>query len=456
MLKSLNFDEEDYYCLVQCGCGRKFKPEDMYICYICKEIKCQFCTRVEGQQSQCKAGCSNQFVSDSKTKNIKFCCNNCLECPLCFTPLIRKNNIDKFYLSCPSCYWNSLKAHISRGKKEDFEKYIQRMNEETCNGFLKKMYSNILNKLSEDSIIVNRRKKQKDLEERNMQSYNEIVEKAMKEDEQNIDNFETKINLENEAEEKKAIGKFEYIDDYINNEDNKYISIKIINKYLPCYNDYNQNYNSLEELQKAFNSNDLSLNAMTDLEQRHNNPILQNNSVFNQYPKFCDLIPKIILFRKNCKKCGGLVVEEENQNQKLDDRINHSFIRQLPIVYINKIDLGQSLIRLRFVMLNFFDIINISFKEAPLNNNNAKIILPEGKFNFNEKKIEDTFKSKYKNFLVDFKFDESYKPELISNTSHIIRFIVCAEFNRSETPNEKTVDTTNVIEYLNEIKFKIQ
>ena len=128
MLKSLNFDDEDYYCLVQCGCGRKYKPENMFICYVCKEIKCKFCIIIEGQKLQCKAGCTNQFVSDSKTKNIKFCCSNCLECPLCFTPLVRKNSVDKFYLSCPSCYWNSLKAHIYKGKKEDFEKYIQRMN----------------------------------------------------------------------------------------------------------------------------------------------------------------------------------------------------------------------------------------------------------------------------------------------------------------------------------------
>ena len=459
MLKSLNFDDEDYYCLVQCGCGRKYKPENMFICYVCKEIKCKFCIIIEGQKLQCKAGCTNQFVSDSKTKNIKFCCSNCLECPLCFTPLVRKNSVDKFYLSCPSCYWNSLKAHIYKGKKEDFEKYIQRMNEETCNGFLKKMYNNILNKLSNDPLIANRKKKQLDLEERNKQSYNEIVQKAMEEDEQNIDNFEKKINLENETEEKKAIGKCEYIDEYINNDDNKYITLKIINKLLPCYNDYNQNFNSLEEVQKAFNTNDLSLNAMTDLEQRHNNPILQNTSILSQYPKFCDLIPKITLFNKKCKKCGKIIVEEveDNQPKKLEDRINHSFIRQLPIVYINKIDLEQSFIRLRFIMLNFFDAINISFKEAPLNTNSAKIIMPEGKFNFNEKTIKDTFCSKYKNFLVDFKFDESYKPELVSNTSHIIRFIVCAEFNRSaETSNEQTVEPTNVIEYVNEIKFKIK
>ena len=159
MYKSRKINEEqEFYCLVECGCGRKFKPEDMYICYACKKIKCQYCTRIEGQQFQCKAGCSNQFTTGSKTKNIKFCCTNCLQCPLCFSTLITKVFNGKYYLSCQSCYWNSLTVHIAKGKKEEFDTYIQRMNEETCNGFLKKMYNVIVNQLSNDPIVANKNK----------------------------------------------------------------------------------------------------------------------------------------------------------------------------------------------------------------------------------------------------------------------------------------------------------
>jgi hypothetical protein len=446
MYKSIK-NEDDYYCLVQCDCRRKFKPEEMYICYACKKIKCQYCTRTEGQLFQCKAGCPSQFTTG--TKNAKYCCKNCLECPLCFSPLTTKVFNEKLYLSCSTCYWNSLNIHITKGKKEEFEIYIQRMNEEICNGFLKKYYNTILNQLSNDKMV----KKQIEIGDRiNLESYNDIVKKAMEEGEQNLENFEKNNNLQIANEEKKETGKCEYKDDYLNNEENKYISFKKIIKLLHCYNDYTQNFNSLEEVQKAFNTNNLSLNAMTSLEQRHNNPILQNNCVLNQYPKFEDIIPKKQLFSKKCKECGKLIVEEVDDNQK-DSRIVHSFIKQLPIVFINKIDSEHNFIKLRFILLNYNEI-NISFKEDP--NSATKVILPEGKFNFDEIKPEnqDIKNYKYKNVLLDFKFDESYKSELISNTSHILRFIVRAEFNRIESEKENV--SVMAIEYPIEIKFKIK
>ena len=454
MLKSINYEDEDYYCVVQCNCGRKYRPEDMYICYVCKEIKCKYCTRTEGQLLQCKAGCSNQYTTASKTKNAIFCCQNCLECPLCFVPLKTKVYMDKYYLSCPSCYWNSLKANVIKTKKYEFEKYIKRMNEEACNGYLKKMYNEILKQLTNDPLILNRPKKQLDFEERtNISTYSDIVQKAMDSEEQNFENFEKNAKNERETEEKRATGK--YNDNYINNEENKYVSLKGINKILPCYNDYTQNFNTLQEVQKAFNSNDLGTNAMTSLEQRHNNPVLQNISILNQYPKFVDLIPKKQLFNKTCKQCKKLIVEEIDNNHK-EGRINHSFISQLPIVFINKIDLEQSLIKLRFIMLNFIDNINISFKYDPLSK--VKVVLPEEKFDFELKEGENGNKNNinYKNFLVDFKFEESYKNELVKDSYHILRFIVRAEFNRTEQQPENNQDSSNAIEYPNEIKFKIK
>ena len=449
MHNSMKNDEEDFYYLVQCNCGRKFKPEELYICYVCKKIKCQYCIRTEGQLFQCKAGCSNQFTSGTKTKYVKFCCSKCLECPICFAPLTKKVFKDKHYLSCPSCYWNSIKVHIAKSKEEDFNAYIQRMNEEASNGFLKRMYTVILQQLSSDPLNENKSKKL-DLEERtNEESYNDIVKKAMEEGEQKLESFEENNKLELAKNEKRATGKCEYNDEYLNNVDNKYISFKIINKLLPCCNDFSQNFNTLEEVQKAFNTNDLSLNNMIGLEQRHNNPILQNNTVLDQYPRFVDLIPKKQLFGKNCKECGKLIVEEVDDNQK-DSRIVHNFISQLPIAYINKIDLEQNLIRIRYTMLNFIGV-TISFKEDPTNQ--VKIILPEDKFNFDEKS-EVGKGSKYKNILVDIKFDESYKDQLTSQSCHVMRFIVRVEFNRAETDGQS--DAESVIEYPNEIKFKIK
>ncbi len=107
-------------------------------------------------------------------------------------------------------------------------------------------------------------------------------------------------------------------------------------------------------------------------------------------------------------------------------------------------------------MVNFTDNINISFKEDPFND--TKVILPDGKFDFELKEGETTAvkSSRYKNILLDFHFDESFKSELVSNSSHILRFIIVAEFNRAETDNENSGESTNAIEYPNEIKFKIK
>ena len=455
MYKSVK-NEEDYYCLIQCGRGRKFKAEEMYICYVCQKIKCKYCTRTEGQNFQCKAGCNNQYTSGTKTKNAKFCCNNCMECPSCFSPLISKTFKGKYFLSCPTCYWNTVNVHISKSKKEDFDSYIQRVNEETNNGHLRKMYNFILNKLSNDPLIANKPKKKNEYEERiNEDSYNDIVKKAMEEEKPNLENFEEKYKLDLSQKEKNAHGKCEYNDDYLNNEENKYYTLNLMNRLLQCSNDYTKNYNSLEEVQKAFNNNELSLNTNNSLKQRHNNVIFQNNSLLDLYPKFFDLIPKKQLFSKTCKECGKIIVEEIDANQKQEGEvIMHNFINQLPIVFINKIDLEENLIKLRFVLLKFINI-NISFKEDPFNT--VKVILPAEKFDFEEKEGEETVSSKnfkYKKILVDFKFDDSYKSELVSNSTHLLRFIIKAEFSRNEYEN--TENSNSVIEYPIEIKFKVK
>lgn len=441
-------EEEDFYCLVQCDCGRKYKPLELYICFACKKVKCPFCIKYEGQLFLCRAGCQNQYTTNTKIKYSKFCCVSCMECPICFSPLSKKILNGKYYLSCPACYWNSFKVHIAKSKAEDFNNYIQRMNEETNNGFLKRMYNSILNKLSNDPFIKNITKKI-DLDDED--KYNDIVKKAMEEGEHNFEKFEESNILEINEKEKQETGKYEYNDDYINNEENKYISLKIINKILPCYTDYTQNFNTLEEVQKAFNTNDLSLNNMIGLEQRHNNPIIQNNSVLDQYPRFMDLVPKKQCFSKKCKECGAIIVEEEEDSQK-QSRIVQDFLSKLPITYINKIDLENNLIKLRFVLMNFNSII-ISFKEDK--KNKVKVILPEGKFDFDEAKAEELKTSKYKSILVDFKFDESYKNELTSKSCHFLRFIVRVDFNKGESENQKD-NSENVIEYQNEIKFIIQ
>ena len=70
-------EEEDYYCLVQCDCGRKYKPEEMFLCYFCSKIKCNFCLITEAGIFRCKGYCNEDLPSAKKEKT---CCNKCLEC----------------------------------------------------------------------------------------------------------------------------------------------------------------------------------------------------------------------------------------------------------------------------------------------------------------------------------------------------------------------------------------
>ena len=435
-------EDEDYYCLVQCDCGRKYNAEEMFICNFCKKIKCRFCLITEAGIFRCKGFC-NEDISSTKKQIIS--CKKCLECPLCFTPLIQKFFNKKFYLFCNSCYWNSQNVHIAKEKKEELDSYIGNLKEENNSGFLKGMFDNILNQLMQDNFFagdINKESLKNDDDSFRFNTDYEIVQKAMERTEQSFEEFDKKNKKEINDNEKMTSDKYDYNDDYLStneeNKDNKNKNFKLKNKLLPCYNDFNQNLNSLEEVKKAFTSNTLSLNVMTSLEQKHNNVIFQNISIWNQYPKFIDLIPRQKDYCKICKECKNYVVKiPENPSSELEALVR-SYISLLPLILINKIDWEQNLITLKFILINFI-IITISFKEDPYNN--TKIKLPERKF-----KVED--KNGNKRILIDFKFDEKHKEDFIKNNMYIFRFILVTEFKQDEAGEIST------IEYPVEIKFK--
>ena len=432
-------EEEDYYCLVQCNCGRKFTPEEMYICNFCKKIKCNFCLITEAGVFRCKGFC-NEDISSTKKHIIS--CKNCLECPLCFTPLVQKFFNKKFYLFCNACYWNSQNIHISKEKKDDLDLYIKTLNETKNEGYLKGMFDSLLNQLSQDNFFAGEIDKESQNKEDDTLKFNsdyDTVIKAMERSEVNFEEFDKKNKIEINNNEKMISGKYEYNDDYLNNnEENKNKYFKLKNKLLPCYNDYTQNLDSLDEVKKAFNSNTLSLNAMTSLEQRHHNVIFQNNLIWNQYPKFIDLIPRQKDFCKLCKECKNYIVRIPENVTDDNEMLLRSYLSSLPLILINKVDWEQNLITLRFSLINFI-ILTISFKEDPYNT--TKIKLPEGKF-----KVED--KNGYKKILIDFKFDENHKDDFVKNNTYIFRFILVTEYKQDE------VGELSTIEYPVEIKFK--
>ena len=267
------------------------------------------------------------------------------------------------------------------------------------------------------------------------------VQKAMEKSEQNYEEFDKKIKDEIIKNEKQYSEKYEYNDDYLNkeeNKENKNNNFKLKNKLLSCHNDFYQNFNSLDEVKKALNSNTLSINIITSLEQRHNNAVFQNNSIWNQYPKFIDLIPKQRDFSKQCKECGNYIVKIPENSSSNDEGIMHSYISLLPLIFINKIDWEKGSITLKFILINFMNL-TISFKED--SSNTTKIKLPEGKFEVEEGRGD-------KKKLIDFKFDENYKGDFVKNNMYTFRFILKTEFKRNDAGD------LSCIEYPVEIRFK--
>ena len=437
-------EEEDYYCLVQCDCGRKYKQEDMLLCYLCQKLKCNYCLITEPNIFQCKANCSNSLSTSLSTpsKN-RLTCEKCLECPICFIPLIKKTFYNKHYLYCTSCFWNSSNVHISEKKEKDFEIYISTLYQHKSSGFFKRTFDEILTKLNNENIVYKEdiTKDPQNLDCSKSESDYNIVQKAMENSEQNFEEFSKRIKEDISNTEKKMGDKYEYNDNYLNkegnNEDNgnKYI-LKNKNKIMCCYNDFNQNLNSLEEVKKAFiNSNSLNINFISSLEQRHNNLCFQNNIIWNQFPNFVNIIPKKKIFYKKCKECGVTVIQiPENPTEK-DCGILQSYLSTLPLILINKIDWEKHSITLKFIMIKFVTV-RISFKNDP--KNKLKITLPKELFNVENQDGQ-------KNILIDFKVNENF---FVKGNEYIFRFIVKAEYNRESS------EDWSCIEYPVEIKFK--
>ena len=460
---SLTNEEDDYYCHIFCGCGRKYRGEEMYICYNCNKIMCRFCITTEYEHSGCKNSCSrNRIIKKQNSNDKKNKCDICLECPICFSALIKRHLNSTFMYSCPYCYYDTSYIKFSKTKELELDRAIGKLQEVSSSGHLKKMYNLILKKLKEkDNIFCEDKIQLLKTQNRGTISkeISDVVKKAMNEGAWTIEKLEQKLKIENDEIENKEKLPMKYDDNsYILNP-NLYSSFATIVQHLGVALDYSNNeLNSLNNVEELSNllQKDLNPKFISNLEQRYNSVIFQHPYLEMQFPNFFDLIPNKSEVVKKCKQCRKIVIQAAAADYVTDSRIKtikldigHLFIKQFPIETIYKIDIEKYVLMIKFSLYEFKEV-TLCFKEDE--SSEVKCIIPKDSYVIgNNNILEDEFIFKWsdKFIIVNFKFKESYISKLVKGSHHIFKLLINAEYDRGGK------ETLSKINYGTEIKFKI-
>ena len=307
---SLTNEEDDYYCHILCGCGRKYRAEEMYICYNCNKVMCRFCISSEYEYSGCKNSCSrNRIISKQSSNDKKNKCDVCLECPKCFSALIKRNLNGNFMYVCSYCYYDTTNIRLSRTKEVELDLTVGKIQESSSGGYLKKMYVNVCKKLKDNMFSDNKMKIP--VSKNNYSTtteFKQIVNKAMEQGPWSIEKLEKDIKNEiYEIEEKEQLP-IKYDDSYIKNA-NLYTAFTLIMQYIGTSIDYSDNdINNIDELKEKL-MYDLNPRSISNLEQRYNHVIFQHPYVEMQFPNFFDLIPNKSEVVKKCKQCRKIIIQ---------------------------------------------------------------------------------------------------------------------------------------------------
>ena len=152
---SLTNEKDDNYIHIICGCGNKFRAEEMYICYNCNKILCRFCLNEEIESCFCKNYCKrHQSISVTQAKKMKNTCDQCLECPNCSVGLVKRFMNGKYMYVCPFCYWDTTTIKFVTSKESDLDSLIFQLKESSTKGYLKKMYDHIINRLKDNEGLI--------------------------------------------------------------------------------------------------------------------------------------------------------------------------------------------------------------------------------------------------------------------------------------------------------------
>ena len=407
----------------------------------------------------CKNNCKrNQNIKSEGVKKIKSTCDLCLECPLCFSGLVKRCYNNTFMYACPYCYWDTSNIKFAKAKETDLDILIGQLQERSCSGFLKRMYTHALNKLKkQENIFAEEKSGQRGTIRPSLAGdISDMVKKAMDTGTWSKTKLEESLEKEKEDNEKKN-GCIEYDDNYINDTTSSYFDFTFISTLLGCSLEYlDNNFSKIEsaDVLKDKMKNLLDIRSISTLEQRLAHVIFQNPISSIQFPKFFDVIPKKAKSSRSCKNCRKILASTEETSMRsggMKLEIQHFYITQFPTVSIYKIDLNLKILMLKFTLINFNEI-GLSFREDP--DSSTKVTIPPDRYEISTKNDAEPndflFKSTDKFIILNFRFKEEYLPNLDKEGStHILRFFIKAEYNRGGS------NTTETIEYGNEVKFTV-
>ena len=462
---TLTNPKDEFYIHFQCECGRKFRAEEMYICYNCNKILCRYCLDTEYEIYGCKNNCkrSQNFTINSVRKKNN-CCDLCLECPICFNALIKRKISGNFLYQCPFCYWDTANIKLAKPSENDLDILIGQLQETGSNGFLKKMYNHLLENLSKNYVLTEEYNYTSNInefekigkEDENI-NFQEVVQKAMESGAWNIEKLNENIKKEKEKYENIFNSPYDYNDDYINDKNNNYFSFNFISTLLGCNLDLSEkdDINSIDDLKKKLKT-DLDINYICTLDQRLNHVIFQHPLTSVQFPKFFDLVPQKTKVSRKCKKCKKLIIQGGDQSNTRSNyvklEVSHFFLIQFPHITIYKIEYDKKNLMLKFNISDYKEI-KLNFKEST--KSEVKCVLPPKKYEIgtNNKMTKDEylFAQNEKFIILNFKWKgESEKNIKADGKSHYLQFIIVAEYNRGGS------ETNTVIEYNTEIKFHVK
>jgi len=160
------------------------------------------------------------------------------------------------------------------------------------------------------------------------------------------------------------------------------------------------------------------------------------------FPEFVPLVPKK---SKRCKTCKKFIVQAEEVTKKQPQKLElcHLFLNQLPCMFIFKVDKAQSILLLKFAMLDFKET-KISFKKCE--DFGSNVILPTGTYEISENTDNTTDTDEFVYYKADrvIVMNFAFTPDT-SRDCTIIKFIIKAEYDRLVLTH---------IEYAVEIKLK--